>query len=561
MVERAVNQRFQGAASGVMLDGRRLQREARAGFWPHKVLTDYFDKTLGERSGDLALLAYRKDPGTAQGFTYAELNERVNRIAANLIRLGVLPGDVVSFQLPNWWEFIAVFLACIRIGAVSNPLMPIFRSRELEFMVGRAEAKILIVPRVFRNFDHEALALDLQQKLPMLEKVIVVGGEDENAFADVLSADHGGTFDPANTLMQPDDIMKLMYTSGTTGEPKGVMHSSNTLLTSVEHVAHRLGLGSTDVILVSSPFAHSFGFVYGIMMSVYLGTPLITMDVWDPETAIAIMERHAVSFTFGAPSFLSDLINVPGVNQRQLDSFRLFLASGAPIPQALVDQAGKTLKAQVATAFGMTELGIVSATRPEHREEGGKTDGFNLPFCELRVIGADQQELPAGMEGSLQWRSSTAFLGYFRRPDLYNVDEDGWFDTGDLAIKYANGYIRIVGRLKDIIIRGGENIPVVELEKLIYEMPQVNDVALVSMPDPRLGEKVCAFVTLHQGQHLTLRNVTDFLESRNLARQYLPERLEIVDEMPRTPAGKVQKYILREITAKFAECNQVSVSF
>jgi len=288
------------------------------------------------------------------------------------------------------------------------------------------------------------------------------------------------------------------------------------------------------------------------MMSVYLGIPLVTMDVWDPVAAVELMSRHAVSFSFGTPPFLSDLVHLPGVDQRRLRSFRLFLASGAPIPRALVSEAEKNLGVRVEIAFGMTELGIVSATSPAHPEEGWDTDGFDLPASETRIVDADRKELPAGREGSLECRGSSTFVGYHRRPDLYAVDEDGWFDTGDLARKNANGYIRIVGRKKDIIIRGGENIPVVEVERLIHEIPQVLDVALVAMPDPRLGERVCAFITLHVGMQLSLQELTDNLEGRYLARQYMPERLEIVEALPRTPTGKIQKFVLRQLAAELA---------
>ena len=539
-------------ASGMMLDSRRLEREARSGFWCDKVLTDCFNETLKTRPGELALVTYRTDSGSEIRLSFAELNQRIELVTANLIRLGVKPGDVVSYQLPNGWEFVALLLACIRVGAVSNPLMPIFRYREMEFMVGRAGSKLLIVPRVFRNFDHEAMARKLQETLPLLEKVVIVDGQGADSFVAVLLSTQDERLDPVPAGMSPNDVLKLMYTSGTTGEPKGVMHSSNTLLATVIPLAERIGLGGRDVMFVPTPFAHSFGFVYGIMMSVYLGIPLVTMDVWDPVAAVELMSRHAVSFSFGTPPFLSDLVHLPGVDQRRLRPFRLFLASGAPIPRALVSEAEKNLGVRVEIAFGMTELGIVSATSPAHPEEGWDTDGFDLPASETRIVDADRKELPAGREGSLECRGSSTFVGYHRRPDLYAVDEDGWFDTGDLARKNANGYIRIVGRKKDIIIRGGENIPVVEVERLIHEIPQVLDVALVAMPDPRLGERVCAFITLHVGMQLSLQELTDNLEGRYLARQYMPERLEIVEALPRTPTGKIQKFVLRQLAAELA---------
>jgi cyclohexanecarboxylate-CoA ligase len=534
---------------GLMLDDMRLEREARAGFWPNHVLTDYFDAWLNSRPNDTALIAHRTDQGTETRLTYAELDVHVNNIAANLTRMGVQPGDVVSYQLPNRWEFVALLLACIRIGAVSNPLMPIFRRRELEFMVGRVGAKILIVPAIFRNFDHAAMAGKLQPALPALEHVIIVDGQSEQSFAVQLLA--APASQPAsNASLTPNQVLKVMYTSGTTGEPKGVMHTSNTLLSTIIALVDRIGVTGKDVMFVPTPFAHSFGFVYGIMLSVHLGIPLVTLDVWKPATAITLMERHGVTFSFGTPPFLSDLAYFPSVRQRKLDNLRLFLASGAPIPRALAREAERNFGLKVEVAFGMTELGIVSATDPARPDLGRDSDGYDLASCETRIVDAERRELPPSSAGSLECRGSSTFVGYHRRPDLYAVDAEGWFDTGDLAKKNAAGCLQIVGRKKDIIIRGGENIPVVEVEKLIHEMPQVREAALVAMPDLRLGERVCAYITTHAGAPLSLTEVVEFLEGRGLARQYLPERLELVEGLPKTPSGKIQKYLLREQAAR-----------
>lgn len=535
---------------GLMLDDRRLEQEVRAGFWPDRVLTDYLDTILKDRPGGTALVAYRADLGREIRLTYAELNVHVNNIAANLTRLGVQPGDVVSYQLPNWWEFVGLLLACIRIGAISNPLMPIFRRRELEFMVGRVGAKVLITPAVFRNFDHAAMAGKLQSALPSLEHVIIVDGQGKHSFAGQLLAASATSRLAHHEGLTPNQVLKVMYTSGTTGEPKGVMHTSNTLLSTTIALAERIGVTGKDVMFVPTPFAHSFGFVYGIMLSIHLGIPLVTLDVWEPATAIALMERHGVTFSFGTPPFLSDLAHFPNVRQRRLDALRLFLASGAPIPRALAREVERNLGLKVEVAFGMTELGIVSATNPALPDLGRDSDGYDLVSCETRIVDAERRELPPGAAGSLECRGSSTFVGYHRRPDLYAVDAEGWFDTGDLAKKDADGCLQIVGRKKDIIIRGGENIPVVEVEKLIHEIPQVREVALVAMPDPRLGERVCAYVALHEGALLTLAEVVDFLEARGLARQYLPERLELVEELPKTPSGKTQKYLLREQAAR-----------
>jgi len=532
------------------LDPERVAQEAKAGFWPDKTILDYFDAATESRPDAQYLTAYRQDRQQAVSMTYAELSSRVTGIATGLVQIGVKHGDVISFQVPNWWQFVAIHLACVRVGAVSNPLMPIFRERELEFMVSRSGARILIVPKTFRGFDHEELANRLQRRIAGLEQVVVIDDGGKNSFESLFPQPPAQANCNDQTVLQPNDIMKIMYTSGTTGEPKGVMHTSNTMLGSLQSVIDRVGLAGNDVIFMPSPFAHSIGFCYGILMSLYLGAELVTMDIWDPVMAMDIMERHGVTFMFGATPFMSDLANLPGLDKRNLESFKIFLAAGAPVPPTLVKRASSVLGASIVPGFGMTELGLVTAVKRSNLDRALDSDGCALPHTELRVVDAEQQEVARGMEGELQCRGSSNFVGYHGRPNLGDIDEQGWFSTGDLAKMDEDGYIRIVGRSKDIIIRGGENIPVVEVEKLMHEMSQINEVAIVGMPDKRLGERSCAYVSLHDGKELTLSEVTNFLESRNLARQYLPEKLVVVVDLPKTPAGKIQKFELRQLASR-----------
>lgn len=543
--------RFTRPEAGLMLTPERLAQERAAGMWPERILTDFLDAATAARPDDLAIATYRADSASETRLTYGDLMGRADRIACNLGRLGVDSGDVVAVQLPNWWEFVAIHIACLRLGAVINPLMPIFRARELEFMLGFGEAKVLIVPRLFRRFDHAALGREMVARVPTLDHLLVVDGEGAESFETELLGDPGDGAAAAATPLAPGDVMQLLYTSGTTGLPKGVMHTSNTLLSSVQPFSERLGLGADDVVFMPSPFAHQTGFCYGIMTAFANGAPLIAMDIWQPEVAAALIERYHVTYTFAATPFLSDLVAVPGIAERDLTRFRVFVTSGAPVPPSLVADARAALSTRVITGWGMTEVGIATSTLLDEDRPGPPSDGRAIPGGAVRVVDPDGVELPHGEAGTLQYRGSTLFVGYYRNPDLYGVDAEGWFDTGDVARMDADGHIRIVGRNKDIIIRGGENVPVVEVENLIYEIPQVRDVALVAMPDARLGEKGCAFITLGAGARLSFAEMIGFLEGKNLARQYLPERLEVLDEMPRTPSGKIQKFVLREKAKSF----------
>jgi cyclohexanecarboxylate-CoA ligase len=529
----------------VFLDAARLAREAERGIWPGHVVTDYLDQWVATRPDDTAIIAFRDEDRTTTHLTYRELNDRVAAIASTLADLGVRRGDVVSFQLPNWWEFVAVYLACVRVGAAANPLMPIFRHRELAFMLSLAGSKVFIAPEKFRGFDHASLARTLVRDIPGLQHVLLVGGDGEEALAARLAhATSAGTY-ASGAALTPNDVTQLLFTSGTTGEPKGVMHTSNTLLGTVRKFAERMSVGPADSVFMPSPLAHQLGFAYGILMTQLMGIPLVLLDVWNPASAADLIERHRATFTFAATPFLADLANFPGIAERRLDSLRLFVSSGAPIPPAIVQKTQERLGVTVVTCWGMTECCSVTMTPPSGYKVL-ESDGCVLDGEEARIVDERGNEVPRGVEGTLQIRGAALFVGYLKRPQLYALEPGGWFDTGDVARMDAEGYIRICGRNKDIVIRGGENIPVMEVESALYRMPEIADVAIVAMPDPRLIERACAFVTLRPGQSLTLERLRRHLAGEEIAKHFWPERLEVIDEMPRTPTGKIQKFVLRE---------------
>ena len=533
---------------GLFLDAGRLAIERERGVWPGRVLTDYFDRWVAEKSDATAIISFRDADQTTIKLTWRELAVRVAAIARGLSSRGVRKGDVVSFQLPNWWEFVAVHLACLRIGAVSNPVMPIFRRRELSFMLGHGEARVFIAPTQFRGFDHGALALELARELPALEHVFLVGGEGEHSFESGLLAGEGPIVPGAG--LAPNEVVQLLYTSGTTGEPKGALHTSNTLIGTTLTFAERMQIGAADVVFMPSPLAHQIGFEYGMLVSVIYGAPLLLMDIWNPERAVALMEAHRATYTFSATPFLADLASFPDVGNRALDAFRLFVASGAPIPPVLVRLAQERLRATIVAGWGMTECGIVTCT-PLSGHKVLESDGYALPGEEVRVVDDEGNEALRGQEGTLKFRGAGLFVGYLKRPKLYDVDADGWFDTGDIARMDVEGYIRLCGRKKDIIIRGGENIPVVQIESAMYKMPQVAEVAIVAMPDLRLGERACAFVVLRPGERLTMKDLRAFLAEEGIAKPFWPERIEVLEQMPRTPTGKIQKFALREMAKSF----------
>ena len=533
-----------------ILPSERLQEMKAAGWWPDRTLLDDFDHWVERGPGRIAIVDHNSMTGERTELTYLELSANVDRLAAGLAELGVGCGDIVSMQLPNWWQFIAIHLAAMRLGAITNPIMPIFREREMSFMLRMAESKVLVIPRTFRGFEYGPMVDAIRPSLPALEHVLVIGGEGDTAFEHLLES----TPDPDAGMYSrfdasrpgPDDVVELLYTSGTTGEPKGVMHTSNTLYANIVPYCTRFGLDEHDTILMASPLAHQTGWLYGAMAPFYLGGKVVLQDIWNAGKAADLIAAEAVTFTMAATPFLSDLTDEAAKRPQDLHSLRTFLSAGAPIPRALVRRAAEHLGANIISAWGMTENGAVTTTQiGDPPDKTFETDGCPLEGMEIRVVDENGVELPPDAEGRLQAKGASNFVGYLKHPEWFATDADGWFDTGDLARIDRDGYVRITGRTKDVIIRGGENVPVVEVEGLIYQHPGIQEVAVVAMPDPRLGERACAYAVLRPGFEMTLPDLLAFLNDRKLARNYLPERLEVVSALPKTPSGKIQKVVLR----------------
>ncbi|MAF48124.1 MAG: AMP-binding protein [Rhodospirillales bacterium] len=536
----------------------RIDEANAGGYWPNRLITDYLDEAVARHPEKAAIIGHAEPTGEAFTMTHARLKAAADRMALALVALGVEANDVVACQLPNRWEMVALYLGVARIGAVINPLVSIYRRRELEFMLNQSEAKVLVTPGMYRNFDYQTMARDLAREVPTLRHVFALGGEGEDDFnAHFLDRDWESEIDAAALFDQrrphPDAVTELLYTSGTTGEPKGVLHTSNTLLSLLKLHIERIGVDGDEIILQSAPMAHQAGFLHGLIMPIMVGATAVLQDIWDPDEAVRLIERYRVTYSMGATTFLADLADSPEVASADLDSFRVYVTAGAPIPSSVVRRATERLNAQVISGWGMSEFGTGSCTLPDDPlEKIFNTDGVPFPGIHMRVADENGEKVSTNSEGRLLVRGVSQFVGYLNRPDLDVSDSEGWFDTGDLACMDGDGYIRITGRSKDIIIRGGTNIPVVEIEEQLHRHPAVKDVAVVAMPDPRLGEKACAFVVTRPGSSLDFDEMIAFLLAADMSKTYLPERLELIGDMPRTASGKIQKYKLREQTEEFA---------
>jgi 3-phosphoshikimate 1-carboxyvinyltransferase len=507
------------------------------------LILDQVDRHVAERPNDAAVIEVGPD-GTQRTYTWAQLQVESERIAALLIELGVQEGEPVAYQLPNLLEFVAISLGILSVGAVCMPLMPIFRERELGFMLARSEARVLFVLERFRKREHLAEALALQPDLPALEHVLAL-----NALplaAEVSLRTRAAIADRRPT---EDQIAKLLFTSGSTGEPKGVLHPHDTQgRAAAAHITH-FGLTAQDVIYVPAPIAHQTGFLYGMWMALQLGATQVVQSIWDGEVGLTAMQATGVTFTQAATPFLADLVRAAETRGQHPETLRFFVATGAAIPRDLAREARAALGAEVGGGWGSSETCMGAAFRPgDPPERAWGADGHPMDHVKLRIVDDGGGEVPVGVEGHYELLTPNAFKGYLGRPDLTAeaFTADGWYRTGDLAFVDADGYLHLTGRVKDVINRGGEKVPVAEIEQLLYLHPAVRDVAIVAMLDSRLGERACAFVVVEDGHELDFDEMVAYLDAAKVTKTYWPERLELVDDLPRTPSGKIQKFVLRE---------------
>ena len=521
--------------------------------WPQKTILDYLHAAVAEAPDKVAIIDRKSR------YTYKELNRLVDRAALGLQQLGVKKGDVVSLQLPNWNEFIILHYAITRIGAITNPLIPIYREREIGYMVNAVQSKVIIIPDTFRGFDYVKMIQGLRPQWPFLQDVLVIGDhvpEGMKSIDVLLGTPWEEQFDISDLNeidIHPDDVTEIIFTSGTTGNPKGVMHTHNTLCVSTNFWIEHLQLTSEDVLFMASTFAHQTGFGYGVRLPThYIGTA-VYQDIWNVEEFLQLIPQEKITFTAGATPFLQDTVQAPGLKDADLTTFRAFIALGAPIPRPLVRQAREYINFNILSGWGQTENGLVTLTKLTDSEDKlVNTDGAPFLTMSVKVVDENFNDVLTNEEGNLLCKGPVLFVGYLNQMEETQKEfHDGWFITGDRAIMDADGYIRISGRNKDIIIRGGENIPVAYMENILYEHPDVFAAQIVAMPDPRLQEKACAFICMKPGaEPLTLQALQQFLTEKGIAKPYWPEHLEIVTDFPRTASGKIQKFKLREIISE-----------
>ena len=527
------------------------------GQWQKETLFELLETQVDAQSDRVFLT----DDTTA--LTFGELRDRALGLAVGLKRLGVERGDRVSVQIPNWTEFGVIAVALSRIGAVIVPIMPIYRRDDVGYIVANAGVRVSISAVDFKKFDYREMYLSLRDEVDSLETVVTLRGQDEiDGSVDLASLIVD--IDPAAAAAElgegvgPDDHFVIVYSSGTTSRPKGCLHTFNTLACGSRLLAKGFEYTPADVQFGPSPVTHTTGLVTSIILPMMHGAGSHIMESWEPKLGMEQIRQFKCTVAVSATTFLQMLMNEFDPERDDISSMRLWVAAGAPIPGTFVEHASALFpKMRVLSLYGRTEnVTTTMCVVSDEPVRSVKSDGRPLPLQGVHIVDIDGNEVPRGEEGDIAYKGAMHMLEYIGKPtataELFTPD--GYSRSGDLGYMDEDGYVRVSGRTKDIVIRGGMNISVRHLEDLLSAHPAVRGVAAVGMPDERLGETVCCFLVPTPGHEpLTLVQIKDYLLGEGLAIQKVPERLEIVESLPTTATGKIQKHLLRkEIAARIA---------
>lgn len=517
------------------------------GLWEDATLFDLIS-AQADRFGDKVFVF-----DSTTEVTFAQLRDRVLRVAAGLHRAGVQRGERVAVQLPNITEFVVAAAAINRAGAVFVPIMPIYRGAEVEHVIEHSGATRVITVAEFGGFAFVEMYREIQASHPQVKTIWSVRGAAEGAEAfEALEVD--GDLDALAAEVGPDrgadEPLLIVYTSGTTSKPKGCVHTVNTARTAAKELTAGLAYTDQDVQFGPSPVSHSTGMITSILLPLVNGASSLFIEKWEPKAGMQAIIDHKVTCAVTATPFLQMLLGVYDPSQHDVSHFRAWVCAGSPIPGSVVEKArGMLSGGTVLSLYGRSEnyvTTMVATTDPAERSV--TSDGKALPDASVQITGKDGNEVPRGEEGDISYRGASHMLGYYNDPEATAAlfTPAGYSRSGDLGRMDQDGFVRVTGRTKDIIIRGGMNISAREIEDHVGARDDIAAVAAVAMPDERLGEKVCLYVVVSPGASApTLEDILTDLRAHGVATQKLPERLEIAESLPMTATGKVQKHILR----------------
>jgi acyl-CoA synthetase (AMP-forming)/AMP-acid ligase II len=528
------------------------QRYKEQGHWRDSTLVDVARAAV--RKDAHRILLIEGDTRLTRGQAW----QQALQLAAFFLERGLAPGDVISFQLPNWTETAVIALAARMCGLVINPIPPIYREAELAYILKDCGAKMIFVPQVFRKHDYHAMLSKLRAQLPGLRDVITVRGDGTTQLGWTTALGSAAPDESRLPRVDPAAVMMVMYTSGTTGAPKGVLHTHYGYDYRVSTMGKAWDIGTTDVVFMPSPVTHITGAYWVFDMPWVRGCVSVLIDLWTPDAAIECIERHGCTVSGGATPFLQQLLEMGSVRPAAVKSLRLFFCGGTTVSPDLVKAATDAFpNCMFFRAYGSTEM-PTTTTGIRSREQalmGAETDGEVVAPTEVRIVDpAGEAPVPDGTEGEIIARGPEQFVGYLHPEDnAGNFDAQGFFRMGDLGRRVHGNYLVITGRKKDIIIRSGENLSPKEVEDVLFRHPGIVEAAIVAMPSPLTGEKGCAFVIPRGAAHIDLAEISRFLTTAGLARQKCPEHLVLVQDLPRVPSGKVRKDLLRQQARAIAE--------
>ncbi|EGD1049574.1 medium-chain fatty-acid--CoA ligase [Escherichia coli] len=515
------------------------------GLWGDASLADYWQQTAREMPDKIAVV-----DNHGASYTYSALDHAASCLANWMLAKGIESGDRIAFQLPGWCEFTVIYLACLKIGAVSVPLLPSWREAELVWVLNKCQAKMFFAPTLFKQTRPVDLILPLQNQLPQLQQIV---GVDKLAPAtsslslSQIIADNTSLTTAITT--HGDELAAVLFTSGTEGLPKGVMLTHNNILASERAYCARLNLTWQDVFMMPAPLGHATGFLHGVTAPFLIGARSVLLDIFTPDACLALLEQQRCTCMLGATPFVYDLLNVLEKQPADLSALRFFLCGGTTIPKKVARECQQR-GIKLLSVYGSTESSphaVVNLDDP--LSHFMHTDGYAAAGVEIKVVDDARKTLPPGCEGEEASRGPNVFMGYFDEPELTAraLDEEGWYYSGDLCRMDEAGYIKITGRKKDIIVRGGENISSREVEDILLQHPKIHDACVVAMSDERLGERSCAYVVLKAPHHsLSLEEVVAFFSRKRVAKYKYPEHIVVIEKLPRTTSGKIQKFLLRK---------------
>jgi acyl-CoA synthetase (AMP-forming)/AMP-acid ligase II len=507
-------------------------------------------ETLQSRVRDTAAIAPERTAAVDAGgqrLSYGKLDADADALARSLVDIGVLPGQVVGMQVQNRVEAVIVMCGIERVGAVVAPLMPMFREKELRYISQIANMRTLIVPGRFRNFDHVEMAQRLKAS-KLIDRIIAVeqGGTSGEAMSLESLIKSGYSSEADLPELGPDRDAALMFTSGTTGSPKGVLHSHNTMLSGNRILSRTLGLDSDDVIYVPAVVGHGTGYIWGVRFALFLGTRAVLLDRWEPERGARLLEQEQCTWTMVAPTFVQDLLDASQRSDIDLTSLRYLSCGGAAPSSSLRSAVRERLSIELLRLYGQTEAFLSTHCLPDDPDEKlDRTEGRPLPGVDLRVVSDNGTDAEPGEPGELYVRGPHKCVGLLTDEGKLRIDTDDWIASGDRAVLDAHGYLSIRGRIKEFINRGGFKYSPIEVEDVLHTHPSIARVAVVPIQDDRLGERGCVCVVLRPGTSITLESIVDFLRAAGMAPFKWPEQLRIFDSFPTTASGKIQKYIIQ----------------